>query len=154
MEEIKKILVVCRTPEPCQTVVHYGVSLSRSSGAELIVLHIVYDPFIRGDWNLPIPLGIVEDEYAKILEKAKKNVEAIIRSERMKGIQVKELVREGKPTEEILKVARDERIDLMVMLSHEESRLEHLLFGRNNDEIIRKLPCSILLIKSEPLPAL
>ena len=29
-------------------------------------------------------------------------------------------------------------------------RLEHLLFGRSNDEIIRTMHCSMFLIKEEP----
>jgi nucleotide-binding universal stress UspA family protein len=36
------------------------------------------------------------------------------------------------------------------MLAHEEGRLEHFLFGRSNEEILRALPCSILLVKKEP----
>ena len=38
------------------------------------------------------------------------------------------------------------------MLSHEEGHLEHFLFGRSNHELVRKMPCSILLVKKEPGP--
>jgi nucleotide-binding universal stress UspA family protein len=152
MEDIKRILVACRMPEPCQKAVHYGVSLARTYGAELVVLHVIYDPFIRGDLNLPIQLGIVEEEYSKIIQKAKERLNAAITSEKKKGISVQELVREGKPTEEILKVIMEENVDLLVILTHKESRLEHLLFGRSNDELLRKMPCSILMLKTEPEP--
>ena len=27
--------------------------------------------------------------------------------------------------------------------------LEHLLFGRSNDELVRRMPCSIMLVKKE-----
>jgi nucleotide-binding universal stress UspA family protein len=37
------------------------------------------------------------------------------------------------------------------MLAHSEWRLEDFLFGRIKEEIIRKIPCSILLIKEEPV---
>ena len=43
----------------------------------------------------------------------------------------------------------DENIDLIIMLAHEQGRLEHFLFGRSNEEIIRKMPCSILMVKKE-----
>jgi nucleotide-binding universal stress UspA family protein len=49
--------------------------------------------------------------------------------------------------EEIKKVFNEEKIDLIVMLAHEEGRLEHFLFGRTNDAILRQLPASILLVK-------
>lgn len=65
-------------------------------------------------------------------------------------MSIKELVREGEPTEEILKTIAEEKIDLLVMLAHEEGRLEDLFFNRSNDELVRKMPCSIMLVKKEP----
>jgi nucleotide-binding universal stress UspA family protein len=140
-------------PEYCREAIHEGISLSRQYGADLYVLHVTYDPFIRGDWNLPIQLGVIEDEYKRAIEDARKKLDAVIREEKKKGIEVKEFYKEGKPTEEILKVVKDEKIDLLIMNGHEESRLEHFLFGRINDEIFRKMPCSIMLVKRELGPA-
>jgi hypothetical protein len=34
------------------------------------------------------------------------------------------------------------------MLAHEEGHLEQILFDRSNDELIRQMPCSILLVKN------
>jgi hypothetical protein len=28
--------------------------------------------------------------------------------------------------------------------------VEHFLFGRSNEELVRKMPCSIMLVKKEP----
>jgi len=39
------------------------------------------------------------------------------------------------------------------LLAHEEWLLEHVLFGRANDEIIRRMPCSVMLVKQEPKAA-
>jgi nucleotide-binding universal stress UspA family protein len=64
-------------------------------------------------------------------------------------MSIKELVRSGDPTEEILKTIAEEKIDLLVMLAHEEGHLEDLFFNRGNDELVRKMPCSILLVKQE-----
>ncbi len=36
------------------------------------------------------------------------------------------------------------------MLADEEDHLEHFLFGRSNEELVRRMPCSILLVKKEP----
>ena len=35
-------------------------------------------------------------------------------------------------------------------LNNEEGHLEYFLFGCSNKDIIRKMPCSILLVKKEP----
>lgn len=148
MEDIKRILVVSRTTKYCRKALHYGVSLSKKYGAELYIIHVVHEPFLFSGWNLPMPT--LQKEYKKTLDEAKKELEAVIDHEKEKGVKVKELVVEGKPTEEILKAVKKNKIDLLVMLAHEEGRFEHFLFGRSNDEIFRKLPCSVLLIKNEP----
>ena len=36
------------------------------------------------------------------------------------------------------------------MSAHVEGRIEHALFGGENDAIVRKMPCSILLVKNDP----
>jgi universal stress protein A len=149
MEDVKRILVVSRSTRYCRKAVHYGVSLARQYGAVLYVIHTVYDPFIFGGWNLPAPT--LDQEYKKALEEAKQELDLIIRKETKEGgITIKELIKEGKPTEVVLKSVKEENIDLIIMLAHEEGRLEHFLFGRSNEEIIRKIPCSILLVKKEP----
>ncbi len=150
MEEFKRILVVSRMTRYCRKAVHYGISLCQKYGAELYVIHVVYDPIIFGSWNLPTVN--LEEEFKKEIAEAKKDLDAIIALEKAKGMNIKEIIKEGKPTEEILNTVKKEKIDLIVMLAHEEGHLEHLLFGRSNDEIMRALPCSILMLKQEPRP--
>lgn len=150
MHNVKRILVACKMPEYCREAIHEGISLSQQYGAELFIINVTYDPFIRGDWNLPVQLGVIEDEYKKAIVDSKKTLDAIIREEKKKGAAVKEFFKEGKPAEEILKVVKDEKIDLLIMVGHEETKLEHFLFGRINAQIFRKMPCSILMVKKEP----
>ncbi len=152
MHDVKRILVVCRMPDYCREAVHQGVSLSQQYNAKLSVLYVFHD-LIRGDWNLPLQLGIMQDEYKKAMIDAKAKLDALLREEKKKGTDVKEIIKEGKPTEEILMVIKEEKIDLLIMIGHEESRLEHFLFGRSNEEILRKMPCSIMMVKKEPGPA-
>ena len=91
-------------------------------------------------------------EHKKDLLKTRADLTAIITAENDIGLHVKEFVKEGNPATEILQVVKDEHIDLVILLAHEEGHLEHFLFGRSNDEIIRKMPCSILMVKKEPGP--
>lgn len=148
MEDLKRILVVCTMVSTCGKVVHYGAVLARRFRAELFVMHVIYDPFgIRG-WNLPLPsLG---EDYRRLVEKTGKDLHDVVAQERQPGMMIRELLREGKPVDEILKVIDEENIDLLVLPAHEETRLERFLSGRDNVNLIRKMPCSILLVKQEP----
>jgi len=150
MDKIDRVLVVCRLTSHCGPVVHAAVESARSHKAELYVLHVVHNPFGIEGWNLPLPS--LEKDFRHLIEKTKKQMDEIVAQEKRQGMEVKELIEEGKPVEVIEKVIRQEKIDLLVLPAHVESRLEHLLFGRDNEELIRRMPCSILLVKREPKP--
>jgi len=150
MEDLKSILVVSRMTSYCQEAVHCGVSLARKFNAEFSIIHVIHNPFGLEGWNLPIVS--LEKEYQELMRKAKEDLDRILKHERSEGLAVTELIRKGNPTEEILKAVKELKIDLLIMLAHEEWRLEHFLFGRSNEEIIRKMPCSVLLVKKEPKP--
>jgi universal stress protein A len=150
MDEVKRILVVSRSTKDCRKAIHYGVSLAQQYGAELFILHVIHDPFSLEGWNLPIPyMRSLQEEYQKAQQDAKKELDAIIASEKSRGMRIKEFVKEGDPVAEIVSVVEAEQTDLMILLAHDEGRLEHLLFGRDNEKLLRKMPCSILFVKHE-----
>lgn len=144
MEGINRILVVSRLTRYCRRAVRFGVSLAQKYGAELSVLHVVENPFKKG-WNLPTIH--YEDQYKKDMARVKAELEEIVNSEKKKGMAVREFIEEGDPKEEILKVIERERIDLAILTAHEEGRFEHFLYGRGVDSVIRRMPCSILLVR-------
>jgi nucleotide-binding universal stress UspA family protein len=149
MDDINRILVVSRSTKYCKKAVHYGISLARHNHAKLYVLHVLHDPFSYDGWNLPVPS--LKQEYEKLVQKAREEIDRIIKSEQNDGMEITESVRDGKPVDEIIKVVKDEKIDLVIMLAHEEGRLEHYLFGRAIEELTRKMPCSIFLVNYNPL---
>jgi universal stress protein A len=145
MNDIRRIMVTASDIKHSQEAVRYGVSLARKYEADLLILHVEHDPFGAEGWNLPFLS--VDEEYKELLKQAKKDLDRLIRTEAGKGLPVREMIRKGEPVEVIRKVVEEEKIDLLLMLSHEETRLEHFLFGRINDAIIRQVPCSVLLVK-------
>ena len=91
----------------------------------------------------------IEEEHKKEMEKHKEDLHEIISAENKRGLKIKEFVREGMPSGIVLKIIEEKDIDLLILRSHEEGRLERMLVGGNNDEIIRAMPCSIFLVKQE-----
>ncbi len=149
MKQLRRIMAVAGDIKQSQEAVRAGVSLARKYDAELLVLHVEHDPFGAEGWNLPFLS--VDEEYKELLKEAKKQLARMIRIEVGKGAPVREMVRKGEPVAVIRRVVKEEKVDLLILLSHEESRLEHFLFGRINDAIIRKMPCPILLVPDQSL---
>ncbi len=148
MKDVKRILVVSRSTKYCQKAVHYGVSLAQKYRAKLFVIHVMHNPFMLEGWNLAVPS--LDAEYARLQQTYKDDIDRRIEAEKTKGLDVKALMKEGDPFDEIIKAVKEKNIDLLIMLAHEEGHLEHFLFGRDNEDLIRKMPCSIILVKKEP----
>ena len=154
MNSIKRILAVCRSTKHCDKAVHYGISLAKQNGAKLYVLHVFDNPFGLEAWSLPVvSLKQIQEEYKRMQEKTRIDIDRIIEGEQSTGMPIEVSVEDGDADEKILDFVKENKIDLIIMLAHEEGRLEHLLFGRSTDRIIRSLPCSIMLVKQEPAPA-
>ena len=145
MEDVQRILVASRMTRHCRKAVHYGVSLSQKLNAELYVVHVIHNPFSYEGWNLPV--YSLEKEYRQLREKEKNNLDAIVNSEKAEGMHVEELIREGEPAKVIRKIVDEKQIDLVITMAYEEGRLEHFLFGRDIEELVRKMPCSVFLVK-------
>ena len=152
MEKIGHILVVSRLSQYCREAVQVGISLAKKFGADLQVLHLVSNPVDMEALNVPLPYPDGYKTYLSIREQSKEDLDKVLRSEIHSGFPIKVVIKEGNPVDEIVQVVKEEHIDLMVMLANEEGRLEHMLFGRDNDAIIRVLPCNILLVKKDPEP--
>ena len=152
MQDIDRILVVSRMTTSCIKAVHYGLSLAKKYGATLYVIHVIHNPFGLEGWNLPLP--DLEKDYQTLLKKTKQQLDRIIKKENQSGMNIEVLTPEGDPTDEIVKTVKEKKIDLLVMVAHEEGHLEHFLFGRSNHELVIRMPCSILLVKKEPRPKL
>jgi universal stress protein A len=150
MNDIKRILVLSKSTKNCEKAVHYGVSLARAYQAKLYVMHIIHNPFGLKGWNLPVAsLPDMEKEFSKMLHDAKADLDRIITHEKTSGLSIEEFVIEGDPSKELFGFIEKEKIDLLIMLAYEQWRLEHFFFGREIHEIVRRMPCSVLLVQKK-----
>lgn len=145
MEAFNNILIVSRSTEYCLKVLRTGIALARKFDAHLHVLHVIHDPFSTKGWNLPVPS--LEEEYNAMVAKARDEIHRMIHAEKAEGMVVNEWVKDGNPVDAIRQVVEEKHVDLILMLAHREGRLEHFLFGRTNDAIIRQLPATLMLVK-------
>ncbi|MBP7526553.1 MAG: universal stress protein [Syntrophorhabdaceae bacterium] len=152
MEDVKRILVVSRSTEECKKAFHYGVSLARAYGAELSILHIEYDPFNKVGLHYLASLGSFQEEYRAHEKQVREELDAMIREEKAVGMAIKEMVEQGEPVQQTLEAVKKCGTDLIIMAAHEEGRIERMIYGRSTHEILRRLPCSLMLVKGELSP--
>jgi universal stress protein A len=148
MKDISRILVVSTSTSTCKKAIHYGVTLAKQLEAKLYVYHSDYDPFDLEGWGLPIPsLKALRENYLNALETDRLVLNRMIEHEKSPGMEVSVSVTDRPITTEVPRIVHDEKIDLLIMVAFEEGRLEHFLFSASTHEIVRKMPCSVLLVK-------
>jgi nucleotide-binding universal stress UspA family protein len=105
----------------------------------------MHNPFRLEGWNFGIPS--LQMEYERLQRTFREDIDHILEAEETQGLVIKAVMKEGDASDEIIKMVKEENIDLLIMSAHEEGHVEHFLFGSSNEELIRKMPCSIMLVK-------
>ena len=152
MENIRHILIISRMYPYSHKAILFGISLARTFNAKLLVLHLVSNPVDMVALNAP---GLFPEEYTNYIYSQpaiKEQLDTIIKEEIREGFPIKELTSYYDSVDEIVRVVSEEKADLILVNAHEEGRFEHALFGGDNDALIRRMPCSILLLKEELEP--
>src|SRR6516164_7165571 len=62
--------------------------------------------------------------------------------------------REGVPCEEIVNMAKERDIDLIIISTHHYNWLTRLAFGSDAEHIFRNMPCPILILQANKTPGL
>ncbi|HVN95905.1 MAG TPA: universal stress protein [Syntrophorhabdaceae bacterium] len=148
MHEIKRILVVSTSTSTCKKAIHYGVDLAKQLGAKLYVYHSDYDPFVLEGWGVPIPsLKTIREDYMRQLQVDRKVLNGIVDEEKTPDMEVEIVVSAEPLIKEVPKIVHEQKIDLVIMAAFREGRLEHFMFSSSLHDLVRTMPCSILLVK-------
>jgi len=120
----------------------YGLRFARSASGTLILAHIIHVP--AGD--------LYGSDHMMNFEEATRVVEerlAAVARTRLEGYPKCQLrVSIGEPAEEIIKMAKDSRSDLIITSTHGRSGLAHLVMGSVAEKIIRHAPCPVFVVRT------
>jgi nucleotide-binding universal stress UspA family protein len=140
--KLERILVPTDFSESANNALTYGASFAREYGARLVLLHVVETMAVGYASDLfPVPMAEV---FQEISTYARTELGKLAAGVREKGIDVREVVVQGKPSAEIIRVAREESIDMIVLGTHGKGMLDKALFGSTTERVVRKAPCPVL----------
>jgi nucleotide-binding universal stress UspA family protein len=140
--QIKRVLVPTDFSESAHHALSYGVSFAAEYKAELLLVHVVESLTVGYASDLfPVPMAEVFDEISGY---AKTEIAKLAADVKQKGIPVREMVLQGKPSAEIVRVAKEEKVDIIVLGTHGKGMLDQALFGSTAERVIRKAPCPVL----------
>ncbi len=126
------------------TVVRAG-EIAEHFGAELIVAHVIPPvPTLPTDphYNFEVPA------YQEALrENAERRLKETIRSHASAAVRSRSLVSHGEPAREIVRIAEEEGVDLIVIATHGLTGWQHIVFGSVAEKVVRTAGCPVLTVR-------
>src|SRR6202035_4048853 len=94
--------------------------------------------------GLDLPRYIKESRAA-----AEKLLASVLDPQWSAGRRVVQAVVEGSPKVEIVRYARTQEIDVIVLATHGRSGLAHVIIGSVAESVVRTAPCPVLTVRPE-----
>lgn len=141
--EIRHILLTTDLSESSGDALPYARYLAERLGAAVYVLHVISNPLSR-------LYGPVAKDYISIVNNARSKARELItayEAELGDRLEHHGLIREGEVVPEILAVAQARNIDTIVMASHGEGRVRHLLLGSTARKVLHMANCPVYIIR-------
>ena len=143
----------------------YAATLADHLASTVVVLHVISKEIEtqavhqRAGRSVPLlgvmfeTLGVPPEMHEAVVvdlrERAQTALQHFLPSE-LSGRSVELRVEIGHPFEQILEVAKGERVDMIVMGTHGRTGLAHIVLGSVAERVVRMAPCPVLTVKAPP----
>ena len=144
---IRSILLPTDFSECANYALSYAASLARSASASIICVHVI-EPVVPtvGYTGMTEPLPMT-DLSEQLEESAERELPKIGACDECAGLEIEEVIAHGDAAAEIVRVARERKVDLIVIASHGRTGLGRILFGSTAESVVRHAPCPVLVVK-------
>jgi nucleotide-binding universal stress UspA family protein len=144
---LKHILVPTDFSEPSEVAGRYAKALAETFGATLHLLHVLDESYLAwaASEGFASPLGA--DVRGEAEKGARDRLQRALTDAERDKFQARSVLRIGSPFAEIIRYAREENVDLIVMGTHGRGLIAHMLLGSVAEKVVRKAPCPVLTVR-------
>lgn len=145
MFNIKKILLPTDFSKISLSAAEYALALAEQYSAKIHLLHVL-------DKTPPIlairSLDLSKEKIIDSIEKdAKMSLqECLVKIKHTKDIEILPVIRKGVDYEEIIKYAKEKKIDVIVIATHGRTGILHTLLGSVAEKVVRYAKTPVLVI--------
>ena len=146
MLTIKTILCPTDFSEPSYEGLKYAVDLATQFGADLCLTNVVpVPPPLPTDPNFVFEIP----EYERGLHAdAERKLREVIDQRIPKGLKVRTVIGHGEAGAELVRIAEDERADLIVIATTGMTGFRRFLFGSVAEKVVRLALCPVLTVRA------
>ncbi len=127
--------------ETATNIIRHAHKLAQSEDMQLAIVTVVLD------FSMSLVSGFFSKEaQSDILTRADEQLHAITQNALPDGVEVKHIVGHGNPYEEVLQIADEMDVGIIVVGAHKPGRNDHVL-GPNSARIVRHAKTSVYVIR-------
>jgi len=140
---LKSILHPTDFSDSSEPALKYACSLAIQFSADLHIINVVQD---FGLLLPPVTVGFPADYYQRQLQYARETLATFPEKVLNHTGNVIRNICEGRPATEILRYAKENAIDMIVMATHGYTGLEHAIMGSVAENVVRHASCPVLTV--------
>ena len=116
-------------------------------GASLHVLHVLEDLAAHA-WTTEVYVAALPGVHEEMERQAQERLEQVLTPEEQRAAYTAAIVlRSGSPFVEVVRYARDEGVDLIVLGTHGRGAIAHMLLGSVAERVVRKAHCPVMTVR-------
>ncbi len=150
---MKSILVPTDFSKPSFIAAEVAVDIAKKAGSKVVFLNVVEEA-TDGSFNVEgqVSQGRWEDRLFtfKMIEKAKKQLEKMVKDPKFAAVDVTGELRVGNPFHGMRTIITEHKVDLVVMGTSGRSKTESMLIGTNTERVVRHAKCPVLTVHEKP----
>lgn len=124
----------------------FALDLAEKFDSELLVLHVLTPEELKEKKAMPLPAGYLDTIFHEAEQQTLEHCSRVSGS-RGRGPEVRAVVARGDPFAEIIRKAREEKCDMIVLATHGRTGLNHVLVGSVAEKVVRMADCPVLTIR-------
>ncbi len=145
MKTIRTILFPTDFSQSSMYAWRHALLHAKNHKAKLILLHVVHR--MPKDYQFLVVAMTPAQIYEAMKETAEEKMTRMVKAAARAGITCAMQIRDGAPFVQIIRCARKVKADMIVMGSHGRTGLAQVLLGSVAEKVVRKAPCSVLVVK-------
>lgn len=136
--EIKKILVPVDGSKPSARAFDCACAMARGMGAKLVLLNVVIIPGFRVE---------VKPEDIEYVTKKGRAVVDDFAEKAPEGLEIEKKVEIGLPTTDLVRIADEEKVDLIVMGNSGKGAISSFVIGSVSHYALQHVNCPVVIVK-------
>ena len=143
MPKVKKILAPTDFSELSKRGVRYALEMARDTSAEVIIYHVIDLGDEPPDIHAPFgPYHDMREDHRRVMDKFLSDAF----SDCIDLVEVRQVVEFGRSFKNIVELANQESVDVIVMATHGRTGLEHMILGSVTEKVVARATRPVLVI--------